>query len=108
MRAGGERAAPAPMEGRLSELVLGLIARLEVECARAGREGNGWTLRTIRFAVAYDPGPGSTPLKVPAVMSLEEARRYFRRHDARVRLGWRALAGLPPERLARLELTVHF
>jgi hypothetical protein len=107
MRGGGERAAPARPDGWLSELVLGTIDRLLTECARAAREGDGRRLRAVRFSIPYQPAPGSTAPAVPEAMSLEEARRYFRHNDVRVRWGWRALAGAPPERLARLELTVR-
>lgn len=107
MRGGGERAAPARPDGWLSELVLGTIDRLLAECAPAAREGEGRRLRAVRFFVPYQPVPGSKAPSVPEVMGLEEARRFFRSNDVRVRLGWRALAGVPPERLARLELTVH-
>lgn len=107
MRGGGERAAPAGPDGWLSELVLGTIDRLRAGCARAAREGDGRRLRAVRFSVPYQPLAGSTAPGLPEVMSLEEARRFFRNNDVRVRLGWRALAGVPPERRARLELTVH-
>jgi len=106
MQPGRRPRAGATGTGRLSELVLGTVARLEAECAARDGEPARVTLRAVRFSVPYDPGPAPA-LAPPEVMSLKEAYAYFRTHDLDAVLDRRALASAPPGRIARLELTIR-
>ena len=106
MRPGRGGRAGATGTDRLSELVLGTVARLQAECAAPDGGQARVTLRAVHFSVPYDPGPAPA-LAPPEIMSLEEARAYFRAHDLHVALGRRAVASAPPGRIARLELTIR-
>lgn len=92
----------------LGEFVLLTLKRIQDLLARAAeRDPTRASLKSVTFAVPYDPGPGRKALAMPMVMDVAEATRYFRANDLRVTLGFRQLLRAPATRIARLEVTIR-